>query len=513
MPGAMTLNDWTSLITCAGILTLGFVVLLRRAPRSAVISLPLGLLCLDMFVWNFTGLAHGLSGKPQWYWLDVSFSPLTPPLALHVVLAFVGRLRRLRWLLALFYALFGALALSSAAAFFVPAAQAWAGSRAWHLTYLGAAAPLVLLALALLLRHTRATAAPDEQMRARLILAAVLVGALLASTEAWGAAVDVPSLGHLGALISMAMVAMVVLRLRLFGRELSTSVAIYAVALAAASVVGYLAVFRWFGTNSALLVLGTASITLGLLAAAREVVGSLQARRGRAQQLTALGRFSAQMAHDLKNPLAALKGALQFQQQELAQGRPAQQEFMELMAEQVERLEQVIERYGRLSSVEPRPTLLQLNELVAAAVASRRATEGPSIEVEQQLDPKLPECSADGDLLAGVVENLLRNAWEAMPEGGTLAVRTGAAELEGGVPAVQLAVQDSGAGLDARQRERVFDDFYTTKAEGSGLGLPFARRVVEAHGGSVRLDSALGQGTTVTLRLPLGGPLKPGESQ
>jgi signal transduction histidine kinase len=186
---------------------------------------------------------------------------------------------------------------------------------------------------------------------------------------------------------------------------------------------------------------------------------------------------------------------------------------MELMAEQVERLEQVIERYQRLSRVEPRPAPLQLNELVTAAVASRRAAGGPAVEVEQLLDPALPECRADGDLLASVVENLLLNAWEAMPRGGRLSVRTETAELAGGAAAVRLAVEDSGAGMDARQRERAFDDFFTTKAEGSGLGLPFARRVVEAHGGTVRLDGALDRGTTVTLLLPLEGPLETGESQ
>jgi len=502
----MTLNDWTSLLSCAGTLTLGFLVLLRRGPRGAL-ALPLGLLCLDMFVWSFSGLAHDLSGERRWYWLDVTFSPLTPPLALHVVLAFVGQLRRLRVVLALSYAAFGALALSSAAAFVIPAAQAWAGSSAWNATYIGAWIPLLILELVLLARHARATASPEEQMRARLLLAAVLVGAAFASTEAWDDLVAMPALGHLGALGSMGLVAAVAFRLRLFGLELSTSMAVYAVTLAALSVFGYLAVFRWFGTNAALLVLGTASITLGLLAAARDAVVARQTRRGRSQQLAALGRFSAQMAHDLKNPLAALKGALQLLQQEAAQGRSleAQQEFMELMAEQVERLEQVIERYQRLSRVEPRPAPLSLNEVVRTALGPQRALpgEGPGgLELRQALDEVLPGCRADRDLLASAVENLVHNAREAMPDGGLLTVRTAAVVLADGAPGVQLCVEDQGVGMDARQRERAFDDFYTTKAGGSGLGLAFVRRVAEAHGGSVTLVSTLGQGTTVTLTLP-----------
>jgi signal transduction histidine kinase len=530
----MTLNNWTSIVSAAGVLTLGFLVLWRgaRTQRGAgahrgppaqrsplaqrnPLALPLGLLCIDMFAWIFTSLAYSLSGKVQWYWLTVTFSPLTPPLALQVVLAFVGRLRQLRTALVASYVVFGALALSSAAAFFVPAAGSWAGSRRWSLTVVCLWAPLLLLQGAVLLRHIRAaTTSPDEQMRARLLLAAALVGALLGSTEVWDDMVAVPAMGHLAALASMALVALVVLRFRLFGRELSSSVAVYAAALAALSVFGYLAVYRWLGTNSALLLLGTASITLGLLAAGRDALGALSARRERARQLTALGRFSAQMAHDLKNPLAALKGSLQFLQQEAAQGRSldAQREFMELMAEQVDRLEQVIERYQRLSRVEPRLAPLAVGEVVAevvaGALASRRALpEG--VEIQQELDEGLPECLADRDLLASVVENLVRNACEAMPAGGRLTVRAKAATMGDGAAGVQLVVEDSGQGMDARQRERAFDDFYTTKAEGSGLGLAFARRVVEAHGGAIRLDSALGRGTTVTLLLPCRGPGTP----
>jgi two-component system sensor histidine kinase HydH len=85
-----------------------------------------------------------------------------------------------------------------------------------------------------------------------------------------------------------------------------------------------------------------------------------------------------------------------------------------------------------------------------------------------------------------------------MPEGGLVTVRTTASD-----GALLLSVEDEGAGMDARTRERAFDDFFTTKATGSGLGLPFVRRVAEAHGGSASLAARSGRGTVVTLRLPL----------
>ena len=100
-----------------------------------------------------------------------------------------------------------------------------------------------------------------------------------------------------------------------------------------------------------------------------------------------------------------------------------------------------------------------------------------------------------------MVENLVRNAVEAMPAGGTLRVRTFRAERDARAP-IGLAVEDTGHGMHARTRERAFDDFFTTKTTGSGLGLAFVRRIVHAHGGRVSLASQPGQGTRVDVVLP-----------
>lgn len=503
----MALSEWLSLVACGGTLTLGFLVLLRRAPRNPL-ALPLGLLCLDMFVWNFASLAYHVSNIREWYWLNVAFSAYTPPLALHVILAFVGRLRPLRWLLVASYLGFGLLSISAAAAFILPAAQRWAGSSTWSLIYVSAWIPLLVLKLVLLMRHLGETQFnPDEQMRTRLIMASLLVGAVLGSTEIWDDILAIPALGHLGALGSMTLVAMGVLRFRLFGRELSSSIAVYSLALAALGVFGYLAVFRWFGTNTALLVLGTFSITLGLLAAARDAVTVMMTRRGRSRQLAMLGRFSAQMAHDLKNPLAALKGAVQYLDQEATKegansSTDEQHEFLELMAEQVGRIERALDRYQRLSRVEPVFGKVEVNQLVEGVVSSTVSIKVNGISAEVELDTKIALCLVDQDLLVLALENVVRNALEAMPEGGVLTVSTKASTINGGGEGVSISVSDTGCGMNARQRERAFDDFYTTKAEGSGLGLAFVRRVVEAHGGEVKLISALGKGTTVRIELP-----------
>ena len=508
----MQASEWTSLLACAGMLVLAFLVLLRGS-RSPI-ALPLGLLCIDLFVWNFATLAFGVSGKPAWHWLDVTFSPFTPPLALHVVLAFVGRVRRLRWVLVCGYGLFGLLSLSSAAAFVLPAARRWIESSQWSMAFLAGWMPMLVLELTLLVRHLRQASSMDEQMRARLMIAAVLVGGVLGSTEMWNDVLVVPALGHLGTLASMAIMAIIVLRFRLFGHELSNSVGLYSLALSVLGIFGYLSLFRGLGTNTALLVLGTVSITAGLVAAARDVIFSMVVRRERMRQLASLGRFSAQMAHDVKNPLTALKGALQFlmEEHDRQHSLEQQREFLELMGEQVERIEGVMDKYQRLSRVEPELAEVKINEIVGSVLAlSAFRQEG--IEVRAELNQDLPSCRADSDLLYGALENLVRNAFEAMGSDGELVISTAATRLDGATAGVSITVEDTGEGMDARVAERVFDDFYTTKATGSGLGLAFVRRVADTHGGEVLLSSDQGKGTTVELRLPVDGPTKEGKEK
>ena len=113
-----------------------------------------------------------------------------------------------------------------------------------------------------------------------------------------------------------------------------------------------------------------------------------------------------------------------------------------------------------------------------------------------------PLCQADRDLLAGALENLLQNAVEAHPRDASVIVRTAFSSARQ-MPGVLVSVEDKGAGMSARVRERALDDFFTTKETGTGLGLPFVRRVAEAHGGEISLISKDGAGTVVRMFIPL----------
>ena len=512
----MAPTQWLSLAACAGILLLAFVVLLRGARNP--LALPIGLLCIDMFVWNFATLAYRASGHAAWHWLDVSFSPFTPPLALHVILAFVGGLRRWRWLLRGGYLVYGFLAFASVLYFVVPSRERhWlvaafhghlpSGMSIWSYTYLGAWAVLLVVELAVLVRHLKRTLDLNEQMRSRLLIAAVLVGGALGSTEFWDEAIAVPALGHLGALGSMMLVAITMLRFRLFGRELPLAVLLYAGALAALAVFGYLAVFRWLGTSTALLVVGTASITLVLLAASWDVISSLVRGLTQNRADAALGRIAAQLAHDLRNPLTPLVGGLRFLIKEREEGRSidGQLELLAVLLEQARRINRVLKKYPLLPDVPPSRAPLQLNAVVESTLTTMASKlQAKAIVVRRELDDGLPDCPADEDLIAGALENVIANAIQAMDSGGTLTLRSALVDGKKGRSArVVLSVEDSGRGMDARQQTRAFDRHFTTREGGSGLGLDWVRRVVRAHGGTVELPSELGQGTTISLSQPL----------
>ncbi len=498
----MMTEAWISLGACGALLALAVLALLRvgRSPMA----LPLSVLSITLSTWNFADFALAHEGGPGWRLIATTATLMSVPCALHFILSFVGARRRLAGVMFTGYGIFGALAAMALAGLGADTLAEQVFSRGFALGVLGLSTPLMLGSFALLIQHLRREVRAIERTRTGLLLIALVLLLSLLGTDV-GAVLgqDVPRLGNLGTLLGLPAIAMVALRLRLFGQELSNVHAAYALLLSLIAVLSYLAVFQVFAAQYGALVVATAGITLILLAITRRGVTAFVAQRERLEQMATLGRFSAQMAHDLKNPIAALKGATQYLQEEHARGQSWDDkgEFLDLLLEQVERLDRVVSTYQRLGRVQPLRQPLDLNQLVASVLSLQGFTGRPEVMIRRELAGELPRYAGDWDLLANAVENLVRNALEAMPRGGTLTVRTWQ-EGDG----VGLSVEDTGEGMNARTRERAFDDFYTTKATGSGLGLAFVRRVVEAHGGRVSLTSHEGRGTTVTLRLPVTEP-------
>lgn len=481
-----------SALACAGHLALALVLWLRR--DRANIATPLSLLFLDTFVWTFAEFAFSLTGGVEWHWLDHVFSSFLPVLVVQVMAGFVGRSKPLAPVLRALYVVSGGVALVAASGF-------W-----WWRLLLGYGVGSTLFSVVLLAQHRARTSDEVERKRTGLLLLTLVLGTALTTTDLWvDPASSLPRLSNVGMLLTLVLVAGCVLRLRLLGREVPAFLLAYSLMGAGLVVFAGWWCVRSLPSRGALLafvLLAMVAVALGLM---REVSRERAAAAARMEKLLLLGRFSEQLAHDVRNPLAALKGAVQFLLEERAQGRSLDEQapFLSLMLEQVERTSSVVESYQRLAKVEPLKASTSLNDLVEGVLGLQRFAANSQITVNARLEPQLPPCDLDSALLQTTLENLLRNACDAMPNGGAITVETRSMVGSGGAPGVALSVKDDGQGMDARVLERAREQFFTTKSAGSGLGLSFAERVARAHQGRLELSSEVGCGTTVQIWMPL----------
>lgn len=493
----METRVWVSLVAAALLLSLAVTAVVAGG-RSPV-ARPLAAFATCMFGWNFAVFGRQFFAAPELSVIDAALTALAPALALEVVLAFTGTARLFRRARLALWAAPLVLSVASLGGFVSTALREWNDAPSWALLFLVAWLPSLGFEVWLLSRHLRGTSDPGEKARARTVLSALTVGAAFAMSDvARTLGLPTPWLGAIGTVVSGALLTTLAVRMELFDRNVQRRTAIYVLAMTTSFVVAYLVVLRSFAGSLTAQTLGTLVVTLFVVAVARELVLARAEARERAARLTVLGRFSAQMAHDLKSPLAALLGAVQVLEQAADDdddARATRKELLPLVAEQARRVAAIVERYDEMGRVEPRLSVVRVNDVARAAARANGLPASVLALAEGDL-----ECDADPDLLESAVENVVRNAVEASEDAATVRIATSSDDARG---VCVVRVIDRGVGMDARQRARALDDFFTTKPGGSGLGLSFARRVMAAHGGDLRLDSERGAGTTVELSLPL----------
>jgi signal transduction histidine kinase len=225
----------------------------------------------------------------------------------------------------------------------------------------------------------------------------------------------------------------------------------------------------------------------------------LKEREESERQLRALGIMAATLAHEIRNPLGAMKGLTQLAQEELSADHGAQASLKTIVSE-AERLEKLVT--DLLSFARPRPAQISRFDLLDLAGQVRRMLE-PRFEsggVSLQMAPAQPILiESDENGLRQVMLNIFLNALEATPQGHSVAVRVTKQE---GSRELRLEVDDSGPGLGTRNPEELFQPFATSKIQGTGLGLAVSRQIVEALGGTLTLANRPGGGARCTLRLP-----------
>ena len=222
------------------------------------------------------------------------------------------------------------------------------------------------------------------------------------------------------------------------------------------------------------------------------------------EQYEELAELSGSLAHEIKNPLSVIHMNIELLGEDLAEWNSPQSrrslERVGIVRDQCERLQGLLRdflRYARLRDIDlVSGSLNDQVEAVLRAYDAEAAQRG--IEIERFLDNDLPSIALHSDSLQAALMNLVKNALEATSRGGQLMARTYSTKSS-----VALDLIDTGRGVDNNTILHMFEPFYTTKEGGSGLGLPTARKIIEAHGGRINVHSEAGRGTKFTLEFPV----------
>ena len=239
----------------------------------------------------------------------------------------------------------------------------------------------------------------------------------------------------------------------------------------------------------------------------------IQSELIRSEKLISLGRLSAGVAHEIRNPLNAMKGAIVYLQRRKP-GDPLIEEYTQLILEEIERLDLFVTEFLYFAKQSaPKPVLTNLNDLIhnTLTLFDERLRQ-KTIRVTERLDPALSSVYVDPHQMEQVLLNLVINAIDAMPHGGVLDVSS-LADGVGAKPKAVIRFRDNGVGIPEHQLRNVFDPFYSTKEGGTGLGLPISLGIVESHGGELRIQSVEGQGTEAVIELPASPNMQPLEAE
>ena len=250
------------------------------------------------------------------------------------------------------------------------------------------------------------------------------------------------------------------------------------------------------------------------------------ARDDATHRLAELGRVSAGMAHEIRNPLTGIGTNAQVLRRRMAPGDPGLR-FVDFILSEVDRLDRLIESLLKFARP-PAPRLAShdLRDSIERSLASLGSLiEESDVAVRLVVEGDPPRAYVDPDQMVQVLLNVLRNAVQAMPEGGELMIRFTTVERLGPVAAglgrraedhaidraasgplrgfLAIEVRDTGTGIDAADLTKLFEPFYTTRASGTGLGLSISQVLLQKHGGAIHVESERGSGTTVTILIPV----------
>lgn len=242
----------------------------------------------------------------------------------------------------------------------------------------------------------------------------------------------------------------------------------------------------------------------GVVAVIRDIteIKNLNEEMARHKRLVALGKLSAGIAHEIRNPLSSIRGLAQFIFNSFSK-TDERKEDLNTIIQEVDRLNKLVVQVLDFAKLK-KPNLIRfsLNDLI------RKITELFKIEIKDkqikfnlELSPDISQIQADEDQVRQILMNVIINSIQAIPKKGEIKIKTEKAPLKG-EPAIKLIIEDSGIGITEKDFNQIFDPFFSTKEKGSGLGLSIVYKLVEAHQGEIKVESKEGEGTKFIILLP-----------
>ena len=222
------------------------------------------------------------------------------------------------------------------------------------------------------------------------------------------------------------------------------------------------------------------------------------------EKLAMVGKMAAGVAHSVRNPLTSVKMRL-FSLERSLRLKSTEKEDFEVISEEIGHIDTILRNFLEFS----RPPKLKMQKVSPSEIVDmtlqllRHRLEQSGVEVKVRREGRLPEVLPDAEQLKEVLVNLLLNACDAMGDNGSIEIQEEEDIIESLGRAIVIRVIDSGPGISHNDQDKIFEPFFSSKDEGSGLGLSITKRIMEEHGGFIRLDSDEGHGATFTLALPI----------
>ena len=258
--------------------------------------------------------------------------------------------------------------------------------------------------------------------------------------------------------------------------------------------------------NSSFLTNESGEIT-GVVAVIRDVteIKDLNEEVARHKRLAALGKLSAGIAHEIRNPLSSIRGLAQFVYNSFSK-TDERKEDLNTIIQEVDRLNKLVVQVLDFAKLKkPSLTRFSLNDLIRKiAELFKLEIKDKQVKFSLELSPDISQIQADEDQVKQILMNVIINAIQAIPKKGEVKIKTEKALLKG-EPTIKLIIEDSGIGITEKDFNQIFDPFFSTKEKGSGLGLSIVYKLVEAHQGEIKVESKEGKGTKIVIFLPQEG--------